>query len=77
MWFALPLKGPFPTLMQRGSFVFVLNHRFCLNSASDWSVILTLSRLKIPYVFSPMNLELIKIIMFKTAIYVLNRYGIR
>ena len=40
------LKGLFPTLMQRGRFFFVLNHRFCLNSASDWSVIFTLSRLK-------------------------------
>ena len=39
------------------SFVFVLNHRFCLNSASDWSVIFTLSRcLKIASAFSPMSL---------------------
>ena len=50
------IKGPFPNNATR-SFVFVLNHRFCLNSASDWSVIFNLSRLKIPSAFPPKNLK--------------------
>ena len=54
------------------SFVFVLNHRFCLNSASDWSVILTLSScLKIPSAFSPKNLKNLPVL------YVLIRHGTR
>ena len=59
------------------SFVFVLNHRFCLNSASDWSVILTFTSQNTFCVFSDEFEELIKIILFKTVLYVLIRYGIR
>ena len=52
------LKRPVSNIDAMWSFVSVLNHRFCLNSASDWSVIFTLSRcLKIPSAFSPMNLK--------------------
>ena len=55
------------------SFVFVFNHRFCLNSAADWS-----RRLKIPTAFSFEEFEeLLKIVVFKTVLYVLIRYGTR
>ena len=49
---------PISNLGATRSFVFALNYPFCLNSASDWSVIFTLLRcLKIPRAFSPMNLK--------------------
>ena len=52
----LSLKTHFQPSMR--SFVFVLNHRFCLNTASDWSVIFTVSRcLKIPTAFPSMSLK--------------------
>ena len=51
-------QRPISNLDATRSFVFVLNHRFCLNSASDWSAIFTLSRcLKIPSAFSPMIIK--------------------
>ena len=49
---------PISNLDATRSFFFVLNYPFCLNSASDWSVIFTLLRcLKIPRAFSSMNLK--------------------
>ena len=50
-------QRPISKLDATRSFVFALNHRFCLNSASDWSVIFNLSRLKIPSAFPPKNLK--------------------
>ena len=61
------------------SFVFVLNHPFCLNSASDWLVfvyLVTLSHNTYCVFFDKVE-ELVKIIVFKTVLYVLVWYGIR
>ena len=56
-WSLMGVKGSFPTLMQRGHLFLFWNHSFCLNCASDRSVISTMSGLKIPSAFSPMNLK--------------------
>ena len=45
------IKCPFLTLTQCGR-LFFFNHRFCLNSAADWSCCL-----KIPTAFSSMSLK--------------------